>query len=369
MAITIIQQPTTPNCTYTNLVYEVSSSRSTDPQFQYIMDVYVSGSVDRLARVRQFPNQYNKAVFDPSRIFNDNMEYVKDFTNNYLLTGSTQVRDFSVEFGEEFGTSVTSSVVISASLATDIIQVFPCQIDPNNGTSYNYLDSASAVILSDRPNNFTEYQNVNDRFAVYNGTGINQDITWTYSAGLGGPYTETVTPGEFEKVKSPVQNQSSGTVTITFGSDTIIKNYEAACDEPVYNFHFINKYGMFENFSTNRPARINTNVTRQDYTQTFVNYGGNNPGYDVTRRGKGNFNTSLLDSYTISTNWLNQTEADWITQLIESDEVYLAVSPNNSVFKPIVITNTTYQQHTNRKDQKMFMYDITFEYANQRRGR
>ena len=41
MAITIKSQPSPTNCSKTNLVYNVSSSNATNPQFRYIMDVYL----------------------------------------------------------------------------------------------------------------------------------------------------------------------------------------------------------------------------------------------------------------------------------------------------------------------------------------
>ena len=157
-------------------------------------------------------------------------------------------------------------------------------------------------------------------------------------------------------------------VTITFNGESITRTFQQICEYPAYNFMFINKYGMWENFATNLPVRGNVGIDKQRYEQTFVNYASDG-AYDVKRRGETNYSTGITENLTISTDWLSQEAAQWITQLIESDEVYVAVSPNNTVFKPIVITNASYVQNTGRKDQKTFMYDITFRYANQRIGR
>ena len=368
MAYTIKSQPTTPNCTYTSLVYNVSSSFASQPQYNYIMDVYPSGSATRLARIRQFPNPSSEAVFEPSRIFNDNMDYTLNFSSSQQLIANS-VRTFELQFGEEYGTSPSSSLAVTASVVTASIEVFPCQIDPNNGTSYNFTNSASAVILSDRPDNVEEFQGVVERISVYNGTGGAEDVTFNYSAG--GSYTTSIPAGQFYLVSYPIAAPSSGTVTVSFGSDSFIKTYNSKCSYPVYNFHFINKYGVWENFSVNLPIRGTTNLDRQNYTQTFVNY-GNGGAYDVTRRGESNYSTGIEEDLTISTNWLNEAQASWMTQLLESDEVYVAKgdsNPDNAVFKPIVITNASYIQNTSRKDQKTFAYDITFRYANQRIGR
>lgn len=365
MAINIAQQPTTPNCTYTNLVYQVTSSNATEPQFQYVMDVYVSGSATRLARIRQFPNQLNQAVFDPSRIMNDNLEYSTLLTPTvtYVVNDVTDtIKTFDVQFGEEYGTSATSSVTLYPNLSNDIIEVFPCQIDPNNGTSFNFLDSGSAVILSDRPDGVPEYIGAGYRIPFYNGTAGALNVT-SPTAG-----TVAVQPGDITSVGQTVVGTDGQDLTFTFNGQSITRTFKDACNYPIYNFLFVNKYGMYENFSTSKPVRGNVSVSRQNYKQTFVNYGGD-PSYDVKRRGETNYNTSITEDLTIATDWLTQSAAEWITQLIESDQVFVAVSPNNTTFKPIVITNASYVQNTGRKDQKVFNYDITFRYANQRRGR
>ena len=384
MAINIISQPFNENCTKTNLINNVSSSNVTQPQFQYVMDVYESsatGSADRLARIRQFPNPVNQAVFDPARIFDDNLEYdVSNFASSaeYLLIGTTQEKEFVCKFGEEYGTSPSSSVTLYPNLASgNLIQVWPCQVDPNNGVNFNSwgglfpFTGSGAAYMSDRPDDILDGVN------TYRHTGfINRDasilpsqlyVTESYSSGTtnyySAPYAQVRALGTSQLV-----TDSSEELTYTFNGVSYTRKFFDDCNYPIYNFMFINRYGVRENFSTNKPARVNTSVGRQNYDQAFVNYSSNG-AYDVKRRGATNFNTTVNDEFTISTDWLTKAGANWLQQLIESDEVYVAVSPDNSSFKPIVITNSSYVRNTARKDQKIFAYDITFKYANQRRGR
>ena len=366
MAYTIKSQPTTPNATYTSLVYNVSSSNALQPQYNYIMDVYLSGSSDRLARIRQFPNPVNEAVFDPSRIFNDNIDYTLNFYTSQQLTDD-HVRTLSVEFGEEFGTSASSSVAVTASVQTDIIEVFPAQVDPNNGTSFNWPDTGSVKILSDRPTNVRVFEQSEEVICVYNGSASPQNVNFNYVPGA--TFTTNVPAGEFYRVSFPSTAPSSGECHVDFaGNDPFTSSYAPRCEYPVYNFNFINKYGMWDNFSINLPVRGNTRVDKENYNQSFVDY-SNQGAYAVTRRGETNYNNSLTDNLTISTDWLSKEEAEWLTQMIESDEVYVQVLPNAVTFYPVIITNASYVQNTGRKDQKTFMYDITFRYANQRNGR
>lgn len=378
MAYTIKSQPTTPNCTYTDLVYNVSSSNAGNPQFNYIMDVYISGSATRLARIRQFPNPSLEAVFDPSRIFNDNLTYdtenllVADLVENATLPvdQTSKCKDFQVEFGEEYGTSPSSSLTVYPNQANDFITAFTCQVDPNNGTGYNFVGGlvtpGSGSILSDRPNDVDDFEGGQFKMSFFNNTGGTLFTTASYS--IQGTDYEDVQAGKIVSIANVFTPQAGETLTITFNGESITRTFQPICEYPAYNFMFINKYGMWENFSTALPVRGNVSLDKQNYEQTFVDYAGTG-AYDLKRRGETNYSTGVTENLTISSNWLSKEAAQWLTQLIESDEVYLAVSPNNTVFKPIVITNASYVQNTGRKDQKTFMYDITFRYSNQRPGR
>jgi hypothetical protein len=48
MAITYRQYPTSPNMANNNLVYEVTSDKSQQPQYQFVMDIYTSGSAEMM---------------------------------------------------------------------------------------------------------------------------------------------------------------------------------------------------------------------------------------------------------------------------------------------------------------------------------
>jgi hypothetical protein len=143
MAVTITQQPTSPNAAYTRLLYVVSGSVTTsNPQYQYVMDLYESGSTDKIVRVTQTKNPAGVAVFDPSRIFQGQLQD----DNNWKVTGSIQpvntVKTFEVKFGEQYGTSPSSSITVYPNLDTTEIKLFPGVIDPNNGVSYNFITSS-----------------------------------------------------------------------------------------------------------------------------------------------------------------------------------------------------------------------------------
>ena len=393
MALTIKSSPNYVNCSKTDLVYNISSSNATNPQFRYIMDVYLQGGSNKLSRITQFPDPQLEAVLDPSRIINDNLEYDTDFSlkpyTGYYLNQTPQKKAFTIKFGEEYGTSPSSSVTVYPDLVTDDLSVFPCDVDPNNGVSYNFegglIPTSSTAILSDRPDGVDDFIYTTRMLSFYNyNTSGTLYLTQSYVFPSAAPPSSSYTqPVDFERVRVTdmgiFANEDGSSLTYIFNGDTQTRHFKTPCNL-VYNFMFINRYGVWENYQTDNIPRITTNVSRDTYEQTFVDYAGTG-AYNVKRRGETQYNSSVNDTYTISTDWLSKEEAQWLEQLIESDSVYVATSnatdiPSvieqfDDIFlqKPIVITNSNYIENTGRKDQKNYKYDISFQYANQRIGR
>jgi hypothetical protein len=78
------------------------------------------------------------------------------------------------------------------------------------------------------------------------------------------------------------------------------------------------------------------------------------------------FYNKLDQTKTVTTDYLNQTDADWIKELIYSANVYVQEGTD---FIPVVITNASVTEKTNPRSQKLYTYEISFKYANQQRAR
>ena len=112
MSITITQFPTSPNMANNNLVYEAVSTNVGQSQFQFVMDIYESGSASFVQRIKQQPNPSSKGVFDVGQIM---IQYLGDdlpFTTAGFTTSSFTMGGFEARFGEEYGTSPSSSVIM-----------------------------------------------------------------------------------------------------------------------------------------------------------------------------------------------------------------------------------------------------------------
>ena len=112
MAITIQQQPTSPNMSNNDLLWVLTSNQISQPQFQYVCDVYYSGSATLIQRVKQEPNPSTKAVFNLGNILTAQMESDNVWKTDVFATSSNCNKSFVVRFGEEYGANVSASVIL-----------------------------------------------------------------------------------------------------------------------------------------------------------------------------------------------------------------------------------------------------------------
>ena len=396
--ITINQQPTYPNVTKTNLLYVTSGSQIDNPQYQYVMDVTQGGEV--LTRIKQYPNPSGVAVYDVSRILND---YLEPRTDVFTITSSTTYGDgmqtFDIKFGEEYGTSPSSSVTLydgngnpgnPAVTGTQSV-VWGGSIDPNNGFGYNWDDVYSEqIFLTSYPNSQSPSSDFNYKkvgvtdYGVlsFKGSEVQGAIQLTLRTFGGGVVGTLNLKGTVDNDGTiiPVgpQNLLDAGITQTqidntdwYGITVSAKTFyfkidRDTCNYDRTNFFFVNKLGAWDFHGISLPKRKSTNITRETLVKPFVNYSSNLSPYDGKRRGTDVYDLGVSDDYVISTQYLTQGEAEWLSEMLESSEVYIQDGSN---FIPIVITNASYLHNTNKRSQKIFQYEIQYQYANQRRVR
>ena len=148
MAILIQQSPTIPNMANNDLVFGVTSSQVTQPQFQYVADLTLSGSNTVLQRIKQQANPNARGVFDFGSIVTNYLSEDNNWKAAPFSTAVNAAKRFNFRFGEEYGTSLSSSVslftgigttlgapAVSASTYTYILNGL---VDPNDKINWNW---------------------------------------------------------------------------------------------------------------------------------------------------------------------------------------------------------------------------------------
>lgn len=368
MSYTITQQATSPNAAYTRLLYAVSGSiYTTQPQFQYVMDVYESGSNNLIKRTTQTINPAGVAIFDPSRIIQGELSVDYNWKINSVTGFNSSSKEFIIEFGEQFGTSISSSVTVYPTIASSSIETFQGVVEPNAGY-YNW-DSGSYAVLSNMPATMSMQSNDFGTVSLYNNTVgyVSQSF---YSASIGAyvkvdekNYSIT---DNFSSVPISASTPYWNYVDVNVSSSVGLESYRYEASDETHRektrFAFVNKLGAWDYYNNYNPVRQRINVSRQEYTAPRVDYSSLNSTYDISRRGKTVNNSSTDDQFTVDTDYLDKTNANWLEELIESPEVYIQ---RNGEFIPIVITDSGYTAKTSAGRQKLFKYTINFKPSNQ----
>jgi hypothetical protein len=249
MAIIIQQTPEQLNKSNSDLLWVVTSVSASQPQFQYVCALQ-DGCGNTLTTIKQQPNPSNKGVFNLGRIVKQYLDYdlyaLDIGTPGGLFNKQSQTaKFFKVAFGEEYGTSPSSSVTeytgiggaTGSAAQTGSIPYyyfFNGVVDPNDG-SFNWNTSSywfpneptpsSAtfsrnIALTDAPR--TQYAQDGDYLSIafLNGnldesTTTAQDVRWVeytfYSASV------AYSSASFSNTNNTNTTDSGGPVTQSAG--------------------------------------------------------------------------------------------------------------------------------------------------------
>ena len=453
MAIAIQQEPTSPGMANSDVLFTVVSTVSSQPQYQFVLDIYESGSSTLIQRIKQQPNPNAKGVFNIGQILSSYIESDNVWKTQKFATSSLANKDFVIKFGEEYGTSLSSSVLLytgygpagnPAVTGSSFYTLTDGLVDPYAAVNWNF-NSASYFAMEDASvyNSFnyqhtltnaplTQSVNDGDYFTIsyYNGNFDSppnstqaQDIfyvqvTWYNAAGSsiqtndftnittngGGPRTLSNTlwgdGGAYDSQDAstrlvhigvgPQNLEDAGIsipatwasykVVVTGQGDDYLENtdgvwatlrFNKSTGDCVYNgvrFAWKNEFGVWDYYTFTLQSDSVFNIERQSYEQSFVNYStaDNGPIYDKSRRGSRQYYNALKQVKTANSNWITQTEADWLRELFFSANVYIQ---EGTEMLPVVISTANVVEKTNPRTQKNFQYQIEFSPANQLRPR
>jgi len=470
--ITVQQSPQQLNMANSDLVWVVTSPSSSRPQYQFVCSLQ-DGCGTTLTTIKQSANPSGKGVFNLGRIVKQYLDYDRHAfnigsTGSLFNKNSETAKFFKVAFGEEWGTSTSSSVTSytgisnntgSAANTGSIPYYYFINgiVDPNDG-SFNWNTGSKFVMretpssesfsynvaLTDAPReqyvtgddylsisflngNLTPTSSLSTlaqdvtfvEYTIWSGsvsssyTFDNTDLVGNYLKSGGPRITLTTRFSTVDDIQSCTNNrgsQASGSLLLHLGIgpknlkdngnvDAITGSWDyydvnlyvqksSSLGTPntngiwdsfrIYNeencvydgvrFVWINNYGVWDWFNFTLADSKTTNISRNNYKQTFVDYstGTNSVPYNIQRRGTSTFNTEIDEEYGVSSDWLTQEQADWLGQLFYSPEVYIQ-SGNN--FIPVILTSNSFISKTNPKNQKLFNYTVTYKHANQKRSR
>jgi hypothetical protein len=453
MAITIQQQPTSPNMANADLLYVVTSPSSSRAQYQFVCDIKDENDI-LVQRLKQQPNPSNKGVFNIGQVLLTQLE-VDPVWKVQAVTGSIQsAKEFKVLFGEEFASASFSNTVLYNGITTansgspsvsasNYYYDINGLVEPNSGywnfqssSYYNEITvpvtvtGSSQVGLTTSPTTLKvqtgnyhtialingnangidtsataqdvymmqvkAYNDLNgngallDTLDIYNITGegggprASEADAWNAALQSGSTRLQYwgVGPQNLNDYTSSFMPTGWQSYTVTWypqeTTNIANENYPLAqyifnkqtgdCSYNTIRFAWKNELGAWDYYNFTLAESETNSMERIEYRQTFVPFSttSNSATYDISRRGREQLLNKVTTTKTANTDWLTQTEADWIQELFLSSNVYIQDGIN---FVPVVIIDSALVAKRNPRTQKNFQYQITYQLANNKRQR
>lgn len=368
MAITINTEPNDVAPIYSDISYVVTSTNYAQPNFKFVAVVKnAAGTIIAKLKAPIFHGTTDKGVFNISRILQNYVTYdftqslasISKCTNSYLA--------YSVEFGEEYGgteylnlasdtgkyvwnglfnlygSETTASYQISyPSTAPKFLTRVRTRRVTLSQTDYLYFlrgavgasteiqvkaynGAGSLIATSQIKNNFTDAGEKSE-FLLRCPAGpdnLNDITSGNLTSGTAG----NVIPASTSYYTMQAIDNGSQLGSEAYRFDVV---EECSKYTPQY-LYFLNPLGGFESVRCGMASRDKYNVSRKQFKRNNYTLSGNTYAYDTTKHGLTNYAVEKTKEVTLNTNFLNETEFEWLQDLIASPVVFLGNIPVNIV--------------------------------------
>jgi len=405
MALYFIQQPHKYHPAYNDIIFVTSGTNNTQTNYQYILDVWLTGasSYSKRFKVPARPDGYG--VFDIS-------EFIRQYITQDISISSTEgfkqctnsYKSYDIKLGEEYGTSGT----VYASLTTSgTYYAYNSIFDPLDYVDYNdndyVLADSTKEFLTNHPNknnssngipikstenawlhfitsgtniayemrvetNLDSYTITNDFATVTDG----DDMFLKVPAGVN---LNDIPPGKFTSGSPPIIKAGVTNYNITIrknsvplnASETVYFKINDVCSKyDSYRLHFLNKPGGGDSFTFNAVSKQSATIDRQKYKRMWGQMSGSNWVYSKSDKQEQTFSTIIKDKLILNSDWITESESTWLEELVTSPVVYW---DNDGTLIPIEIINSGYERKK-VENEKMFnlVIEAEFTYTRNRQG-
>jgi hypothetical protein len=367
MAITINTEPNDISPVYSDISYVVTSTNYAQSNFKFVA-VVKNAAGTTLAKLKApiFYGTTDKGVFNISRILQNYVTY--DFTQNLgtLTKCLNSYIGYSVEFGEEYGgteylnltsdtgkyawnglfdlygteTAATYKIDVPSSTPKFLTRVRTRRVTTSQ---YDYLhflllgyDATPKIIAYNAAGTAIATSQIKLPWAA----SVSDLSQFMVRFGCGPVQLNALTAGELDSGTAGniiPTNTAYYTIQIQTGagnpgSEVYRFDIVEECSKylPQY-LNFLNPLGGFESVRCSMASKDKYNVSRKQFKRNNYTLSGNNYAYDTSKHGITNYAVEKTKEVTLNTNWLTETEFEWLQDLIASPVVFLGNIPVNIV--------------------------------------
>lgn len=397
MAITIYDEPQKYSSAGNPLMFTFSSDQTGQPNFSFIVEVYVNGSLHSTHQVfRQF-NTLSK--FDCSGILSSTLSSPLIVDGTLTTFYDSAINEYYIIVYEKYGATPTTQ----ASDTSATLYAFNGAFRNQEWIDFDYLnynaDTNSNVspilFMTSWPRAKRYYcglaeriflgiicddTGMNLRVRIYNSSG-SQIATDLVSVTLSNfivfdasPSTiianTSITQGNFDAAAYyTIEARPTGGGAYSGASEAFRIDIDLECHRyETKRLHWLNKFGMWDSFTFTLVSVDSTNVESFGYQRERGVWDNTSYIYPTYQGERVTFAKRATDQLILNSDWISQEVQQWLVRnLYESPVVYLE-QDNGTEFEPVNITNSSYQFKTRRRDgliQEQITIERTYSYTSQ----
>lgn len=383
MAITINNTPEAYPSLHDDLWFVVTSNNTSQVNFKYVFDVYVNSSL--VARIKTFTDPASgKGIFNAANIVRNYWSsYFKPGTSPsfWAYNGNDLYVPFEIRFGEEYDGSTYTS------LATGTYRAFNFYNPVFRNPSTSYFQPYISKWLTNRDKTKLECSMTEHLFAGWmNAAATTTSLTMTVQKYLDGGAVDgsSVTSAAQSTQSFVLVDLSPSAINATLGSTLITEttyqygvkiNYGGTSSEEMkvmvacsprftpMSMHFLNQLGGYDSFMFRAVNRQSRSIERKQYERT--NWQLNSTvmqQYDIYNRMYEGSNVYAVQqgvSFKLQSDYINQTDFTWLSELIASPEVYLE---QGGYYYPVAVKTSSWEEKIRAAD-KMFNMTLEVDYG------
>ena len=389
MAITINATPKDFAPVYNKMEYLIESTNFAQPNFAYLVDIYINGSGTKTVRLRipARPSD-NKGKVDIHRVLESAL--TSDVGNPTGDAGTYDASNSSlsyiVKFGEEYGTTVvqypdltidSSRKAFNASLEKrpfinwdvteyeldGITKKFLTNMPDNNKVSLNshgwlyYLDDPAITFINVNVFDLNGSPLAGAKIDV---TASSSDIQFVPSspASLNNIDVANLLVGAQPIIDSTVGSYEIQARGVGSYSETRTFIIEESCKYNTNTLIFQNNLGAFDSFTFYLGDMSMTDIERKDMKVNVDTVVGNDIVYSMNEREKVTYYTKKSETIKLMSDWITEEESNWLLELMSSPEIYLQEGNELTAVAKIKATNYTKKKVVR---DKLFKIDVELE--------
>jgi hypothetical protein len=367
MAITIESAPEALSSMHDDLWHVASSTNSNTAGFKYVFDVYISTNL--VARVKLFPDpDSGYGIFNAANIVR---AYRAAYFKPVALTGTQTVFNYDtddifvtyeIKFGEEYGGTTYTNLTNASYTVYNYVNPLTRDWSVGYLTNYNnkYLttrDKSNILVRTDE-RCYIGYFLQTPPAGITVSVSVDGGGTLTGASNTSSKFTLLdISPAAINTyigANTITANTSKYTVSVSTGDS--VTCYLACAPFETETLHFLNSLGGYDTMVFRAVNRDIYNAERETYTQRDWNLVSNAmQRYDSNNLMAGNvvnYATRRDVVLDLKTDWLSETDHNWLRDLVMSSEVYVE---RDKFHYPATIETADWTQRYRRVDKSFQM--------------